>query len=293
MAAEALSSFTAMLVLLTGAPVAGQAPMSPATAPATKAANITISTPHSEVLTDSGVLSTDNGIIIKEANSGASTKRSSVPESGTTDAQKVNGNTALKQLMAQVTSTTPSPAAPYVATSGDRIKDIALAFTGTAENSTTRWYDNFDFIKDIGDGAGYTTGIIGFTASSGGMLDVLNETNRLSPGNPMSKWIGPATQVRDSSNASAASATILGPAFINDWKKYANESWFRDAQTHVRDRTYWEPATRDAAADGLSGIGYVIMYDITVQHGRGGVDKIRREAARTTPPPSAGGKEYA
>src|SRR4051794_11446308 len=52
-------------------------------------------------------------------------------------------------------------------------KDIAMQLVSSAENSSLDWRAQYKYIEDIGDGRGYTAGIIGFCSGTGDMLDLV------------------------------------------------------------------------------------------------------------------------
>ena len=52
-------------------------------------------------------------------------------------------------------------------------KDIAMQLVSSAENSSLDWKAQYKYIEDIGDGRGYTAGIIGFCSGTGDMLELV------------------------------------------------------------------------------------------------------------------------
>ncbi|MEU3356489.1 chitosanase, partial [Streptomyces sp. NPDC037389] len=62
-------------------------------------------------------------------------------------------------------------------------KEIAMQLVSSAENSTLDWKAQYRYIEDIGDGRGYTAGIIGFCSGTGDMLDLVESYAERSPGN--------------------------------------------------------------------------------------------------------------
>lgn len=47
-----------------------------------------------------------------------------------------------------------------------------MKLVSSAENSSLDWKAQYKYIEDIGDGRGYTAGIIGFSSGTGDMLDL-------------------------------------------------------------------------------------------------------------------------
>lgn len=53
------------------------------------------------------------------------------------------------------------------------LRDTAFSLVSSAENSTLDYRSTYSYIEDIGDGRGYTCGIIGFTSATGDLLSVV------------------------------------------------------------------------------------------------------------------------
>ncbi|MYR57358.1 chitosanase, partial [Streptomyces sp. SID625] len=89
----------------------------------------------------------------------------------------------------------------------------------------------------------------------------------------------------------------LGSAFVSAWHTAAKDAVFRQAQDDERDRVYFDPAVRQAKADGLQALGQFAYYDAIVMHGPGddatSFGGIRATALRHARPPSQGGDETA
>lgn len=57
--------------------------------------------------------------------------------------------------------------------SGGILRKEVFALVSSAENSDTDYSLQYEYIEDIGDGRGYTAGIIGFTTGIGDLQDVV------------------------------------------------------------------------------------------------------------------------
>lgn len=181
-------------------------------------------------------------------------------------------------------------------------REIAMQLVSSAENSSLNWRAQYAYIEDIGDGRGYTGGLIGFTSATGDMLDVvarytaLRPENRLAnhPKNLLAKYMPALTKLAADGSSSHEG---LDPAFAGDWKKAAADAEFRNAQDQILTEQYLEPAVRQAVADGLSVLGQFMYYDALVMHGPGSGPNdfggIRAAARRRVMPPAAGGNEQA
>ncbi|WRZ08892.1 chitosanase [Streptomyces sp. NBC_00385] len=171
-------------------------------------------------------------------------------------------------------------------------KDIAMQLVSSAENSTLDWKSQYTYIQDIGDGRGYTAGIIGFCSGTGDMLSVVERYAKARPGNPLERFL-PALRAVKGTDAH----TGLGRPFTEAWSKAAGDAAFRAAQDTERDRGYFDPAVAQAKEDGLGTLGQFIYYDAYVMHGAGdtegtvGFRTMRRQALDEDRPPADGGDE--
>ncbi|MEU0250511.1 chitosanase [Streptomyces sp. NPDC006235] len=169
-------------------------------------------------------------------------------------------------------------------------KEIAMQLVSSAENSSLDWKAQYQYIEDIGDGRGYTAGIIGFCSGTGDMLDLVELYTDRRPGNVLAKYL-PALRRVDGSDSHDG----LDPGFPGDWRRAARDSEFRRAQDDERDRVYFGPAVRQGKADGLRALGQFAYYDAIVMHGDGNdplsFRNLRKRALRTANPPAWGGDE--
>lgn len=183
----------------------------------------------------------------------------------------------------------PATAEPTGLDRTDR-KEIAMQLVSSAENSTLAWREQYRYLEDIGDGRGYTGGIIGFCSGTGDLLELVRRYTRAHPDNPLARFL-PALRRVDGTDSHAG----LGRPFVRAWHRAARTAGFRRAQDAERDRVYFDPAVRRATRDGLRTLGQFIYYDAMVMHGPGGdrlsFGGIRRAAMRHADPPAAGGSE--
>ncbi|GAA0795963.1 chitosanase [Spirilliplanes yamanashiensis] len=170
-----------------------------------------------------------------------------------------------------------------------RKKDIAMRLVSSAENSSTDWKAQYSYIEDIGDGRGYTAGIIGFCSGTGDMLDLVELYTARKPGNVLARFL-PALRRVDGTDSHAG----LG-GYPAAWRTAARDTVFQQAQNDERDRVYFNPSVNRAKSDGLRALGQFIYYDAIVMHGSGSwtpsFDSIRREAMRKAKTPAQGGNE--
>jgi chitosanase len=169
-------------------------------------------------------------------------------------------------------------------------KEIAMELVSSAENSSLNWKAQYAYIEDIGDGRGYTAGIIGFCSGCGDMQQVVAAYTKASPNNVLAKYTAALQKVNGS-----ASHTGLGNAFVADWKTAAKDPLFQKAQDNERDNVYFNPAVNQAISDGLHSLGQFIYYDAMVMHGPGddpvSFGGIRAAALKKAKTPAQGGNE--
>lgn len=170
-------------------------------------------------------------------------------------------------------------------------REIAFQLVSSAENSTLNWQTAYRYIEDIADGRGYTAGLIGFCSGTGDMLELIQYYTQIAPSNNLAQYITALENLVGSDQH-----TGLDPNFVGDWENAAdNDSLFRQAQDHERDRIYFDPAVDQAIADGLGILGQFIYYDCLVMHGPGNdslsFGGIRNNAISGYSSPSMGGNE--
>ncbi|MFI5688001.1 chitosanase [Streptomyces sp. NPDC051636] len=169
-------------------------------------------------------------------------------------------------------------------------KEIAMKLVSSAENSSLDWKAQYKYIEDIGDGRGYTAGIIGFCSGTGDMLDLVQLYTDRKPGNVLAHYL-PALRSVDGTDSHDG----LDPNFPRDWRRAAQDTAFQQAQNDERDRVYFNPAAKQGKADGLRALGQFTYYDAIVMHGDGddptSFRNIRKRALRSAKPPAQGGDE--
>jgi len=169
-------------------------------------------------------------------------------------------------------------------------KEIAMRLVSSAENSSLDWQAQYQYIEDIGDGRGYTAGIIGFCSGTGDMLDLVELYARRRPGNVLAGYLPALRDVNGSDSHQG-----LDPGFPDAWRSAARDGAFRQAQNDERDRVYFNPAVGQGKADGIGVLGQFAYYDAIVMHGNGGdstsFGSIRGRALANANPPAWGGDE--
>ena len=189
----------------------------------------------------------------------------------------------------------PGPAVPARAESGInpaapltdvKPKEIAQRLVSSAENSSLNWRGQYGYIEDIGDGRGYTGGLVGFTSGTSDMLALVEEYTRRKPDNLLARYL-PALRTVDGSDSHAG----LDPGYPGAWKKAGTDPVFQKTQEDERDRMYFGPAVTMARADGIRALGQFAYYDAAVMHGMSGLRGIRAAAMAKAKTPKQGGDE--
>ncbi|WP_305785219.1 chitosanase [Symbioplanes lichenis] len=164
-------------------------------------------------------------------------------------------------------------------------KELAFKLVSSAENSTVAWRKQFGYIEDIGDGRGYTAGIVGFCSGTSDMLAVVTEYTRRKPKNVLARYL-PALRTVDGSDSHAGLS-----GYPAAWRTAAADPVFQKTQEDERDRMYFDPAVTMASTDGVRALGQFAYYDAAVMHGVSGLRGIRSAALRKAKPPKQGGDE--
>ena len=173
---------------------------------------------------------------------------------------------------ARPTSTAPStPAQPAPTGTGGvdltdpAKKDIAMQLVSSAENSSLDWKAQYKYIEDIGDGRGYTAGIIGFCSGTGDMLDLVELLHRRKPGQRAGQVPARAAQ-----GQRHRLARRPRPGFPADWRTAAtgHRRSSRPRTTSATGSTSTRPSAQ-GKTDGLRALGQFIYYDAIVMHGDG------------------------
>ena len=102
-----------------------------------------------------------------------------------------------------------------------RKKEIAMELVSSAENSSLDWKAQYTYIEDIGDGRGYTGGIIGFCSGTGDMLEVVQDYANREPGNGLAKYLPALRKVNGTDSHSG-----LGSSFVLAWHKAVSDTEF-------------------------------------------------------------------
>ncbi len=140
--------------------------------------------------------------------------------------------------------------------------DAIMSLVAIAENSTTSWWNHYNYIEDIGDGRGYTINIVGFCTGTHDFLWLVKDLQKFSPNHPLVKYLPALIKIDGTPSHSGLDGL---PALIKTLGKdpdYLKATW--NAIQHF----YWNPAMATAAQFGLkSPISKGQFYDINLNAG--------------------------
>ena len=111
-----------------------------------------------------------------------------------------------------------------------KLRKEVFALVSSAENSSTDYAEQYAYVEDIGDGRGYTAGIIGFTTGTGDLLEVVERYTELKPENELEKYISALEQVNGTDSHDG-----LGNAFEKAWVDAAQSAEMIQAQNDIVD----------------------------------------------------------
>ena len=171
------------------------------------------------------------------------------------------------------------------------LRKEVFALVSSAENSSVDYSKQYAYIEDIGDGRGYTAGVIGFTSGTGDLLQVVKEYIKLKPQNNLLEKYLSALEAAVGTDSHEG----LGDAFLADWQIASEDAEMIQAQNTILDDWYLNPSIAFANEDGLSVLGQYIYYDAMVVHGPGddedSFNGIRMNAKASADTPAMGGNE--
>jgi chitosanase len=155
-----------------------------------------------------------------------------------------------------------NPKRGYASTSL-RPSDVILQLVSIAENSSTDWKSQINYIEDIKDGRNFTISIVGFCVGTSDFLEVVQEIQKLDPSHVLVKYL-PVLKTLVGSTSHKGIETL--PA---DMKAMGiHDPVFNTAMWTVIDRLYWGPSLDYCTRHGLtSELAKYIVYDTCLNFG--------------------------
>ena len=143
-------------------------------------------------------------------------------------------------------------------------KRRAMQITSVFENGDPQFH--YDYVENINDGRGYTSGRVGFTTGTGDAYQVVQRYTDQVPNNQLAKYLPRLKELNNSEDDSVAGLE----GYAQAWAQAAKDPLFRQAQDNEVDEVYYRPAMKQANTLGLhTAIGRAIIYDTIIQHGEG------------------------
>ncbi|MBV9921788.1 MAG: chitosanase [Pseudonocardia sp.] len=156
----------------------------------------------------------------------------------------------------------PTAGAEGAPASGGGVDQVIGQMVSVFENNTPEI--KYDYVKDLGDGRGFTAGRAGFCTGCGDLLTVVKSYTAQVPDNPLAKYLPTLTQLA----ASGDDSTDGLDGFKDAWRTAAQDPVFRQVQDQVTDQLYYAPARKIAQDNGVrSSLGLAILVDTAVQQG--------------------------
>lgn len=142
--------------------------------------------------------------------------------------------------------------------------DIMLKLVSIAENSSTDWQKQINYIENINDGRGYTISIVGFCTGTGDFIQVLQEIQKIDSKHPLVKFIPLVQKVDGSSSVKGLEGLPAAMKSIG-----INDPVFNEAMWIIIKKLYWGPALEYCKKHNLiTNLSKYIAYDTYLNFGQ-------------------------
>ncbi|DBA03926.1 TPA: hypothetical protein N0F65_010579 [Lagenidium giganteum] len=164
-------------------------------------------------------------------------------------------------------------------TTGDL--DTIMSLVSIAENSNTKWFENYNYCEDIGDDRGFTVSLVGFCSGTGDLLDVFRDIKHLSSNHALASFI-PALEKVSGSPSHSGLEKLCSSIAQNGDQVYQRAVW------NGIKKFYLDTAITWAAKKKLeSTFSKGFLFDVALNHGADGMDQV----AKYIKSPAEGGQE--
>lgn len=148
----------------------------------------------------------------------------------------------------------------------DTPSDVILQLVSIAEYSSTDWRNSVNIIDNLGDGRGYTIGLVGFCTGTGDFLEVLKFLREIDPVHLLLVFIPVIEKILKSGNVGSVVGLEKLPAVMRRVGK--NNKSFMKATWFMLKKLYWKPALVFCEEYQLkSELARYIVYDTIVNFG--------------------------
>ncbi|RUP44934.1 lysozyme-like domain-containing protein [Jimgerdemannia flammicorona] len=141
---------------------------------------------------------------------------------------------------------------------------MAQLITNVFENGNTIM--GYAYVVNLKDNRGYTSGYIGFTSGTNDAYTVVQEYNKRTNKNALSKFTAELSRLSNLPfcNSTRASISKLGQPYVDAWVESAcTDSVFVQTQLDLGHAMYLRPALKFAAYSGVtSNVGKAIFYGL-------------------------------
>lgn len=139
--------------------------------------------------------------------------------------------------------------------------DTIMSLVSIAENSSTSWWEQYDYCEDIKDGRGYTAGFYGFCSGTGDMLEVFKELSNINPSHALVKYLPALIKVNNTQSHNGLDG------LVDACKKYCDND-YKLAQWRICYKLYWKPVIDYANNNKLvNAITIGELYDTIINFG--------------------------
>lgn len=165
--------------------------------------------------------------------------------------------------------------------------DTMFSIVCIAENASTRWWDQYNYCENIGDGRGLTVSIVGFCSGTYDLLWVMNKLKEIKSDHVMvTKYLSTLQRVNGTSNTSGLEN------FGSDLQRFGDTYW-RQAVWEGIIHFYWSTAYKFWVAMGCkSALSMMVFYDTALNHGDIVLQQFANQITNIQRP-SQGGSESA
>jgi hypothetical protein len=161
--------------------------------------------------------------------------------------------------------------------------DAIMSLVSIAENSTTSWWDNYNYCENIHDGRGLTVSLVGFCSGTYDLKWVIQDLQKIKPDHPLVGYLPALIKVDGTSKTTGLDQ------FCSDLQKYGDTNWRKAVWDGILN-FYWNPAMTFAAKMGCKHpISKGFLYDLALNHGAEQMSAMAKQVQ--VPSPAAGGDE--
>jgi hypothetical protein len=166
----------------------------------------------------------------------------------------------------------PDSVVPQLASLGftEEQADTILSLIALPENSTTKWWEQYNYAERLHDGRGWTVTLYGACSGTGDLLMILEELKKINPNHKLVKYIAP---MRKTVGDDVKGLENLG----KDIESLGDDKQWQSAVWKIYVKLYWKFATDFADKKGTAAnrpgpkmtlpLTRGFMVDVALNHG--------------------------